>query len=50
VLAEHATRLEEIQREVSYPGSQRRCGLVIESDSFDIGYTLTAPSDHFSEV
>jgi len=32
-LAEHASRLAEIQREVSYPDSQRRCDLVIESDS-----------------
>lgn len=32
-LAEHASRLAEIQREVSYPDSQRRCDLVIESES-----------------
>jgi len=32
-LAEHASRLEKIQREVSYPGSQRRCDLVFESGS-----------------
>jgi hypothetical protein len=32
-LADQVTRIEGIQREVTYPDSQRRCDLVIESDS-----------------